>query len=117
MSTFSGPSKALLVYYDRKGENLTDALKPLWPGATWKDFKAKKTGSIGTWVETVKTYLNGLPEGVEKISSQSLRVAVDAKEVPSGTWRDVMKSLGEDRTLIWKLQGRTWQRLFSKVAA
>lgn len=106
------PQETLAIYYDTKSESLTDLLKPMYWGATWIEYNkkapVKKEGVIATWVETVKTKLNDLPQEQWEISSRALKVLVGAQEIPAGTWRHITQAVDEDKSCSWQLRGRSF---------
>lgn len=120
------PQEALLVYYDTKDQNLTSLLKPLYPGATWYDFKGKTvkadgtpTKIIATWVDQVKVVLSGLPVETVSISSRKLKVLAGAQSIAARTWAKITQTISGEATFPWTLRGQSFVhhgRLFNHAA-
>jgi hypothetical protein len=68
-------------------------LKTVMPGVVWKKwtpyFVPETEGIIETWANKVQEYLNALPEGVNRVSSRSLRKELKAEKLAPATWTKV----------------------------
>lgn len=87
----SRPQISWLIYHDTREQNLTDGLRPLFPGGQWIDYKpvfaqTPEPTLIEVWGLRVLEYLDRLPLDLLKISSRKLKVGVGAGDVAERTW-------------------------------
>lgn len=102
---------------------IESTLSTVMPGVRWEKWKPyfvpESEGLIVEWAEKVQTYLAGLDETVTKISSQSLRKAMQADKVKPDTWTVIVRTVSERSVYAqknmtgdygpfpWKLQGKS----------
>jgi len=103
------PARVWLIHYS---DNLEKKLAPVLQGATRLEWKKKyvedtppKPGQMTAAANTVRTYLTGLPETVENVTSRSVRKAVDCK-VGDRTWPLVVKAATE---------GTAWRQVGQRI--
>jgi len=102
------PATVWLIEYSK---NLEKKLEAVLPGATWLEWKKKynddppKPGQMETAAKTVRGYLTGLSEGVEGVTSRSVRKDTNTG-VGDSTWPLVVQSA---------IEGTEWRRVGHRI--
>jgi hypothetical protein len=106
------PQDTLLIYKDKRSGRLTDLLKPLYPGAIWTEyqpaFKPVSQDSFAAWVSKGVAYIE--QHARQPVSSQALKKAIGAGDVPRRTWTRMVESICNDGRCV--LSGRTITPIF-----
>jgi hypothetical protein len=90
-------------------DEIRPLLEQVMPGVKWVSWTGKHLKSTHTKArisDTISSYLKGLPQGVSKISTSSLKKAAGLDKVPPTTFTKALKdalSIG----IEWKLEGRS----------
>ncbi len=94
---------------------LREVLTRVLPGATWQTWETKHLRAMTEEVvpgvaEKVIEYLDGLAEGVEKVSSQNLKKALDLGDLPRMTWSRTTQHVSE-HSGTWRLDKKSFVRV------
>lgn len=123
----NGQAGDMTGYLVEISPEIETTLSKVMPGAkweTWKPFFVKESnGLIEEWAGKVQAYLETVPETVQKVSSRSVKKALQADKIAPRTWAVIIKSIS-DQTCIaskdrmehctfrpWVLQGSSLVRL------
>jgi hypothetical protein len=102
------PATVWLIEYSK---NLEKKLESVLPGATWLEWKKKynddapKPGQMETAANVVRGYLTGLSEGIEGVSSRSVRKNTNTG-VGDSTWPLVVQSA---------IEGTEWRKVGQRI--
>jgi hypothetical protein len=101
----SRPQISWLIYHDTKEQNLTEGLRPLFPGAKWIEYKpafaqTPEPTLVEVWGLRVLEYLDRLPLGVKRISSRKLKAEVGAGEIATKTWQRIIRQVCEQSSNV-----------------
>lgn len=105
------PMKAWLSHHDSGIKSLLDRAMP---GLQWKKWQTKHLAALPSKIEDaagkIVAYLEGLPQGVLKVSMKALKKAAGLDAIPETTLRSARDAaLG---LVPWTVQGRSFVRLF-----
>jgi hypothetical protein len=89
------PQISWFIFHETKELSLTEALRPLYPGAKWENYRplfaqAPEPTLIEAWGQKVRDYLEHLPLEAKKISSRQLKREVKAGKVAARTWNRII---------------------------
>lgn len=101
----SRPQISWLIYHDTKEQNLTEGLRPLFPGAKWINYKpvfaqTPEPTLIEVWGLRVLEYLDRLPLEVKKISSRKLKGELGAGDITTKTWQRIVDHVCEQGSKV-----------------
>lgn len=104
----AAPMKAWVIH---KRKDLRDTLEKVLPGAKWEKWKpahlSLSSGKIAETAAKIAAYLQGLPEGIAKVSNRSVKAVLRMEDIASSTFANATKAVEAQG---WKREGYSFVR-------
>jgi hypothetical protein len=115
----NGMARPMTGWIIHRDGTVQKELETVMPGANWRIWEPQygkpSGGTIRTLAAKIADHLRQLPEQVDRISSRTLKEDMNAKDVPSQTWKHALATYLDNGT-EWLLQGRSLIRAASLFA-